>query len=72
MHTTEWAAVGSAAFAAIAAGASWSSVWQNRRERVIAQRPELVIEVSLHFPSNKIVAQIHNNGELPGASDFAS
>jgi hypothetical protein len=62
MHATEWAAVGSAAFAAVAAGASWSSVWQNRRERLAAQRPELLIEVSVGFPSNKIVAQIHNNG----------
>jgi hypothetical protein len=62
MHATEWAAVGSAAFAAVAAGASWSSVWQNRRERLAAQRPELIIEVSVRVPSNKIVAQIHNNG----------
>jgi hypothetical protein len=62
MNATEWAAVGSAALAALAAGASWASVWQNRRERMVAQRPELIIEVSLHIPSNKIVAQIHNNG----------
>jgi hypothetical protein len=62
MHATEWAAVGSAAFAAIAAGASWSSVWQNRRERLAAQRPELIIEISVHLPSNKVLAQIHNNG----------
>jgi hypothetical protein len=62
MHAPEWAAVGSAAFAAVAAGASWSSVWQSRRERLAAQRPELIIEVSVHVPSNKIVAQIHNNG----------
>jgi hypothetical protein len=62
MHGTEWATVGSAAFAAVAAGASWASVWQNRRERLAAERPELIIEVSVHSPSNKIVAQIHNNG----------
>lgn len=62
MHATEWAAVGSAAFAAIAAGASWWSVWQNRRERLAAQRPELIIEMSVHLPSNKVLAQIHNNG----------
>ncbi len=62
MHAMEWAAVGSAAFAAFAACASWASVWQNRRERLAAQRPELVIEVSVRVPSNKIMAQIHNNG----------
>jgi hypothetical protein len=62
MHAAEYAAVASAGLAAVAAAASWSSVWQNRRERVAAQRPDLIIEVSEHLPSHKIFVQIHNNG----------
>jgi hypothetical protein len=34
MTGTDSAALGSAIFAAVAAGASWASVWQNRRERI--------------------------------------
>lgn len=60
-NATEWAAIGSGA-AAVAAAASWASVWQNRRERLAAQKPQLVIEVSEHFPSGKIVVQLHNSG----------
>jgi hypothetical protein len=62
LSTTDWATVGTAAFAAVAAIASWASVLQTRRERLAAQRPDLLIEVSVHLPEEKVFVQIHNNG----------
>jgi len=59
---TDWATIGAAAFAAVAAIASWASVLQTRRERLAAQRPDLLIEVSVHLPEEKVFVQIHNNG----------
>jgi hypothetical protein len=62
LSTTDWATIGTAAFAAVAAIASWASVSQTRRERLAAQRPDLLIEVSVHLPEEKVFVQIHNNG----------
>ncbi len=62
LSTTDWATIGTAAFAAFAAIASWASVLQTRRERLAAQRPDLLIEVSVHLPDEKVFVQIHNNG----------
>jgi hypothetical protein len=62
LSTTDWATIGTAAFAAVAAIASWASVLQTRGERLEAQRPDLLIEVSVHLPEEKVFVQIHNNG----------
>jgi len=63
IHTAEWAAVASAALAAFAAGASWASVWQNRRERLAAATPELHFEVIyLTGEEPKVRLSIANNG----------
>lgn len=62
LSTTDWATIGTATFAAVAAIASWASVLQTRRERLEAQKPDLLIEVSVHLPEEKVFVQIHNNG----------
>jgi len=62
LHTAEWAAVGSAGFAAIAACASWASVWQNRRDRIAARTPDLHIEVQRMLGSGIIRLHVSNHG----------
>jgi hypothetical protein len=58
----DWAPVASAALAAVAASASWSSVWQNRRERIAAERPDLHLEVQQSMDTGSIKLNITNNG----------
>lgn len=62
LHTAEWAAVVSAGFAAFAACASWASVWQNRRDRIVARTPDLHIEVQQALGSGIIRLHISNHG----------
>ena len=50
------------AFAAVAAGASWASVAQTRRDRIAAQTPVLRLEVAEDLISKQISVHIHNHG----------
>lgn len=58
----EWPTIFAAGFAAVAACASWASVWQNRRERLAAARPELHLEVQQSLGTGAITLHITNNG----------
>lgn len=54
------AAVASALFAAIAAGASWATVTQNRKERELAQAPDLAVR--LIVTDGTLMLRVHNVG----------
>jgi hypothetical protein len=58
----EWPTIVAAAFAAVAACASWASVWQGRRERLAAATPELHLEVQQGLGTGNITLHITNNG----------
>jgi hypothetical protein len=58
-----YAPVATSAFAAIAAGASWATVAQNRKERELAQAPDLSIRLSLKHGS--LILRVHNVGGGP-------
>jgi hypothetical protein len=63
MDAADWTAVGSTAFAAVAAGASWATVLQTRRERIAALKPNLHYEVIyLTGPQRCVQLSISNNG----------
>ncbi|HEV2923068.1 MAG TPA: hypothetical protein VGW98_03480 [Solirubrobacteraceae bacterium] len=62
MKTTDWATVGTAAFAAVAAGASWASVWQNRRERIAARTPAMALEPQYVEADDEVRLYIFSNG----------
>jgi hypothetical protein len=57
------ATVASALFAAIAAGASWATVAQNRKERELAQAPDLSVRLSL--TQGTLLLRVHNVGGGP-------
>jgi len=58
----EWPTIVATGFAAVAACASWASVWQTRRERLAAARPELHLEVQQGLGTGVITLHITNNG----------
>ena len=64
-HTTpitaaDWAALGSAAFAAVAAGGAWATVWQTRRTWRDLQTPHLT--PSWIEPGNRVRLLFTNSG----------
>jgi hypothetical protein len=60
MTTTDLAALGTAGFAAVAAGASWASVWQTRRNWRDQQTPQ--ITPSWTEPNNRVTLSFTNTG----------
>jgi hypothetical protein len=57
----QWAAVASAAFAAVAALASWAAVWQAREISLSTQLPKLHIVVSENIDTGEIRVHIAND-----------
>jgi hypothetical protein len=58
----QWTAIVAAGFAAIAAGASWASVWQSRRERIDARTPDMHVEVQHAQDTDAVLVFIASNG----------
>lgn len=58
----DWAALGSAVAAALAASASWASVQQTRKLWSIERAPELELIAIVEHCSGRIVLQLHNAG----------
>ena len=62
MSTADIAALGTAVFAAVAAGASWASVWQNRKDRIAASQPYMTIDLIVVGDSNRVRVHLTNAG----------
>jgi hypothetical protein len=62
LTAADWAQVGSAVFAAIAAGASWATVAQSRRERKRRETPDIHMRVLQQVPSGHINIHFANYG----------
>jgi hypothetical protein len=60
-----------AGFAAVAAGASWASVAQTRRDRIEAQTPMMSIDVVLPPDAAQVIIQIINHGPAARQVEFA-
>lgn len=71
MNGADWAALGSAAFAAVAAGGSWASVLQTRRERLAAATPSMSIDVITQLGTNEVRVQLMNHGPAVRGVEFA-
>lgn len=59
---TSWAVVLSAVAAAVAAGASWASVRQSRRQWHASQVPDLLLDVVVNGATGEANLQVHNGG----------
>ena len=62
MSTADIALVATAALAAIAAGASWASVFQNRKERIAASMPLMTIDVMVVADTETVRVHLTNSG----------
>jgi hypothetical protein len=62
VEPAQWPTIVAAGFAATAAGASWASVWQNRRERIDARTPDMHVEVHHALDSDTVQVFIASNG----------
>jgi hypothetical protein len=62
LTAADWAQVGSALFAAVAAGASWATVAQARRERKRRETPDIHMRVIQRLPSNEVDIHVVNYG----------
>ena len=62
LTAADWAQVGSALFAAVAAGASWATVAQARRERKRRETPDIHMRVIQRMPSNEVDIHVVNYG----------
>ncbi|HEX3803593.1 MAG TPA: hypothetical protein VHV75_12220 [Solirubrobacteraceae bacterium] len=71
MSAADIAALGAAVFAAVAAGASWASVLQTRRERIEAQKPHMTIDVILPPDTAQVLVQLANHGASARQVEFA-
>jgi hypothetical protein len=71
MNVADWAALGSAAFAAVAAGASWATVLQTRRERIAAATPRMSIDLITPLGTTEVRVQIMNHGAAVRGVEFA-
>lgn len=60
MSSADIATLITADFSALAALASWASVWQTRRERIAAQTPDLRIDVN--SDQHQVMVDLHNDG----------
>jgi hypothetical protein len=63
-QSVEWPTIAAAGFAAVAAVASWASVFQNRRERLAAGTPEVHLEPQRELGTDQIMLHIASNGGL--------
>jgi len=59
---SDWAPAISAAFAAVAATASWIAVRQTRRDFRLARQPEMEIQVIEGLDTGSVKIMIHNHG----------
>ena len=71
LTATDVATLATAAFAAIAAGASWVTVLQARRERVAAQTPLMSIDITTPLGSPEVRVTITNHGPAVRGVEFA-
>lgn len=62
----DWAPAASAAFAAVAALASWVVVRQTRRDFVAARQPDLEITVIENLDTGAVKIHIQNHGKAAG------
>jgi hypothetical protein len=60
--SAEWAAVGSAIAAALAATASWAAVWQTRKFWSVEHAPDLQLIALVEHDSRQIILQVHSAG----------
>ena len=60
ISATDVATLATAGFAAVAAGASWMTVLQTRRERVAAQTPVMSIDITTPLGSSEVRVTITN------------
>lgn len=71
MSLTDVATLGTAIFAAIAAGASWATVAQARHDRIDAATPSMSIDVITPLGSNEVRVQLMNHGPAVRGVEFA-
>ena len=71
MSLADVATLGTAIFAAIAAGASWATVAQARRGRIDAATPSMSIDVITPLGSNEVRVHLMNHGHAVRGVEFA-